>query len=225
MSSFFRSSIGKKLIMSITGLFLVVFIAVHLSANLLLLVGEEAFNTVVEFMGTNLLIKIMEPALALGFAVHILYSLILTLQNLRARGSQRYKKTDQSKTSTWTSRNMFVLGAMVFVFLALHLIHFFVPMKLVGLENVTLQGITNEVTPYKLVVSHFELWYYTLLYIIGAILLGLHLSHGFWSGFQTIGWSNDLWRKRLTAIGRIYAVVVALGFSIIPIYFLIKTWI
>ncbi len=225
MSSFFRSSIGKKLIMSITGLFLVVFVAVHLSANLLLLVGEEAFNTVVEFMGTNVLIKVMEPVLALGFVVHIIYSLILTLQNLRARGSQRYKKTDQSKTSAWTSRNMFVLGAMVFVFLALHLIHFFVPMKLVGLENVSLQGVNTEVTPYMLVVSHFELWYYTLLYIIGAVLLGLHLSHGFWSGFQTIGWSNDLWRKRLTAIGRVYAVIVALGFSIIPLYFLIKTWI
>lgn len=222
MSRFFKSSIGKKILMSITGLFLITFICVHLSANLMLFVGKEMFNTVVEFMRVNPVVRIMEPILASGFVVHISYSVMLTIQNRKARGTVRYEVVDQQLSSTWASRNMFILGALILVFLVLHLLHFFVPMKFTGIENTELSIHSGDITPYDLIVWHFEQWYYVVLYILGGILLGLHLSHGFWSAFQTLGWSNMLWRKRLTIIGNIFAIMIAAGFSIIPLYFFIK---
>lgn len=214
MGGFFSSSIGKKLIMSISGLFLITFLAVHLVANVFLLVGQESYNAVSEFMGTNPVIQLMQPVLALGFIFHILYSVVLTIQNMKARGRDKYDKFDQSQSSTWTSRNMLPLGLFVGTFLTIHLIDFFVPIQFEGVHD-----------HYTLVKTKFETWYFSVFYILGAIFLGLHLAHGFWSGFQTIGWSNDLWRNRLETIGKVYAVVIALGFSIIPLYFLVKQYV
>lgn len=208
MKGFFKSSIGKKLLMSITGLFLITFLLVHLTANMFLFGGKEAYNTAVEFMDTNPLIQLMQPILALGFLVHIIYSVIISIQNLKARGNDRYAKVDQSQSSTWASRNMLLLGIFVGSFLTLHLTDFFIPMK------------TSEIhDAYTLVVKRFDLWYISIPYVIGIIALGLHLHHAFWSAFQTIGLSNDIWKKRLTVLGDIYAVVVAVGYSIIALYF------
>jgi len=226
MSGFLKSSVGQKFLMSVTGLFLIVFLAVHLTANLFLLFGSDAFNTVSHFMETNPLIQLMQPALALGFIVHIIYASILTLQNQKAR-PKSYKKFEQGHSSKWASRNMYILGALVLIFLVIHIMNFFWKMKVSGsplLADVSVDGVMMH-NSYALVTGLFmdaQLGIvYSGLYLIGAIALGLHLHHAFWSALQTFGWSNDVWRKRLEVIGDIYAVIIAAGFSIIPLYFLI----
>ncbi len=227
MGGFLSSSIGKKLIMSVTGLFLVIFLLVHLTANLALLLGADAFNIVSHFMGTNPIIQVMQPALAIGFIIHILYASILTLQNQKARGSESYNKTVNSHQSSWASKNMYILGAMILSFLVLHIFNFFWKIKVTGsplLSEVNIDGEMME-NAYALVVGLFRDpqlgMVYSAVYVLGSISLGLHLTHGFWSAFQTVGFSNDLWRKRLTVVGYLYAIAVASGFAIIPIFLML----
>ncbi|WP_372753352.1 succinate dehydrogenase cytochrome b subunit [Labilibaculum sp.] len=215
MSSFLSSSIGKKLIMSLSGLFLVLFILVHLILNSFLMFDStgELFNAGAHFMSLPIIRFGLQPVLAGGFIIHIIYAIILTLQNQKAR-PQKYASQDLKESSTWSSRNMFVLGGLVLVFIAMHLMHFFVPIQITGLGEVA--------SDYDLVVALFTTgtmgMVYTALYVLGAILLGLHLAHGFWSAFQSVGLSNSIWRARLEKVGYIYAIFVAAGFTIIPLY-------
>jgi succinate dehydrogenase / fumarate reductase, cytochrome b subunit len=223
MSNFINSSIGKKLIMSISGLFLIVFLLVHLVANLFLLGGSDAFNLSANFMATNPIIQIMQPILALGFFLHILYSLIVQFHNWKSR-PVKYAKVNQKEASSWASRNMIWLGIFVFAFLFIHIINFFWVLKFGETGTVTVNGTEME-NAYALVTGLFTeggslAYVYSAIYIIGFIALGLHLHHALWSAFQTIGWSNIKWRKVLTVIGDIYAIIITVGFSIIPIYFL-----
>jgi len=225
MSKFLLASIGRKFMMSITGLFLVMFIAVHLTVNLFLVFDDSGvlFNQGAHFMATNPLIKIMEPILGLGFVVHIVWSFFLEYQNWKAR-PVKYNKKNVSGTSTWSSRNMLVLGALVLVFLVMHIINFYWVIKFAPHEMGTtvIGGVEMENT-YVLVSDLFKNSpVYDAFYVIGAILLGFHLSHGFWSAFQTLGLNNKNWMKRLQFLGQAYAILVAAGFSIIPLYFLIK---
>ncbi|NOY97003.1 MAG: succinate dehydrogenase cytochrome b subunit [Chlorobi bacterium] len=225
MSNFLFASIGKKFIMSISGIFLFLFISVHLTVNLLLIFDDsgELFNLGAHFMATNLIIKIVEPILGLGFVVHILWSLVLSYQNFMARPIG-YLTKSRSVSSTWASRNMLILGSLVLVFLVIHIINFFWDIKFNPgkLNTVYINGGEIEDT-YTLVASLFKASViYDILYIIGGILLGIHLSHGFWSSFQTLGLNNRNWMKRLQRISYIYAVIIATGFAIIPLYFLIK---
>lgn len=222
MSVFLKSSIGKKLLMSISGLFLIMFLFVHLTANLFLLGGADAFNTVVHFMDTNPVIQIMQPVLALGFFVHIIYSAIIEIQNRKAR-PVKYSKVNQKESSKWVSRNMIWLGLFVFGFLVVHIWNYFYVMKFdAETMSVTKEGIHDG---YKLVTDLFLNGtagiIYSAVYIISFIALGLHLHHAVWSALQTLGWSNDIWRKRIQSIGDIFAVIIAAGFTIIPVYFLI----
>lgn len=224
MSKFLSSSIGKKFFMSITGFFLMAFLVVHLGINLLLIFDDTGvlFNKGAHFMATNPMIKIVEPLLALGFILHMVYAGFLTLSNMRAR-PVRYKKVNQKDSSTWASRNMFILGSLIFIFLVLHIMNFYWKLKVTHtVPSIMIDGVEMENT-YDLVAGLFKSsMAYNLVYILGAIFLGLHLTHGFWSAFQTIGWSGDLWRKRLFFVGRVYAILIAIGFSIIPLYFIIK---
>lgn len=194
--------------MSITGLFLILFLCVHLTVNLLLLVGPDAFNAGCEFMALPF-IKVIEPILALGFIIHIIWASVLTIQNQKAR-PMKYSVRNQSKNCTWPSRNMYILGALVLAFLALHICTIW--------YNFKFGNITDH---YELVSSKLEQPVYAVIYILAAILLGLHISHGFWSAFQTIGFSNQIWRKRLEYIAYFFAFVFGIGFSIIPLYFMI----
>ncbi len=223
MGTILKSSIGQKLLMSLSGFFLIVFLLVHLTANLFLLFGEEAYNHVAHFMEVNPLIVLMQPVLAGGFLLHIIYASILTIQNQRARGPVRYEVVNLSNSSTWASRNMYVLGGLVFVFLCLHMIHFLVPIKFGDEKAVSMIAYEGEQmkNAYLLVTSLFEEWYYALLYVVGAVFLGLHLRHAFWSAFQSMGLSNKQWRSRLEVVGNIFTIVVAGGFAIIPLYFFI----
>ena len=226
MSSFMNASIGRKVFMSITGLFLIVFLCVHLTLNLFLTFDETGnlFNLAAHFMATNPLIKIMEPVLALGFIIHIIWSGWITLTNMKAR-PQSYNSGDKLLSWWAPSKNMFILGGMVLVFLVLHLMHFYVKMKFTGdplLEEVTVNGVQMH-NAYKLVSDLFINYpLYDLFYVAGAILVGLHISHGFWSAFQTIGLSNSVWMKRLKFLAYFFAIVIAAGFAYIPLFFLVK---
>jgi succinate dehydrogenase / fumarate reductase, cytochrome b subunit len=225
MSRFLRASIGQKFIMSVSGLFLILFLAVHLTVNLLLIFDDtgELYNVAAHFMATNPVIGVVEPLLGLGFLVHIIWSFILEYNNWKAR-PVKYAKKDKSATSSWASRNMLVLGGIILVFLVIHIYNFYWIMRFNPhlMESVTIDGVHME-NSYELVANKFKNFIiHDIIYIISAILLGFHLSHGFWSAFHTLGWNNSNWMNRLQVIGKVYAIVIAVGFSIIPLYFLIK---
>nr|WP_319998341.1 succinate dehydrogenase cytochrome b subunit [uncultured Draconibacterium sp.] len=225
MSRFLTASIGRKFVMSLSGLFLVVFIAVHLGLNLLLIFDNsgDLFNQGAHFMATNPLIKIMEPILGLGFIIHIVWSFFLEYQNWKAR-PVKYAKKNMSGASSWASRNMLVLGGLVLVFLIIHLINFFVKMKFTGdplLAEVTING-EHMHNAYALVSSAFiNSPVLGVFYILAGALLGIHLSHGFWSAFQTLGLNNKHWLNRWKVIGTIYAILIAVGYAVIPLYFML----
>jgi succinate dehydrogenase / fumarate reductase cytochrome b subunit len=221
MSKFFTSSIGQKFFMSITGLFLMMFLLVHLTINSLLLFGDgELFNVAANFMSSNPIMKVVEPVLALGFILHIIFAGYITIKNQMAR-PQKYKVVSKTKVS-WASKNMFILGGLIFIFLVIHLANFFWKVKFGVVATIPYEGHDLH-DVYGLVAGLFKgWWWYDVLYILGAIFLFFHLTHGFWSAFQSIGWNNEKWICRLKTIAYIYAVIVGGGFAFIPLYFLIK---
>lgn len=224
MSNLICSSIGKKLLMSISGLFLITFLLIHLALNSFLLIpdGGELFNAAAHFMATNPFIKIMEPMLAIGFIVHIIYAGLLTAQNRKARGSQKYASGNKTTSVAWASTNMWPLGLAVLAFLVLHIAHFWVKMKVTheGLTHTSVEiaGVMTQVeNAYALVHTTFQELWIIVVYVIGSLSLAVHLTHGFWSGFQTIGFSNEVWRTRLNVLGAIVAWTIGLGFSLIAV--------
>jgi succinate dehydrogenase / fumarate reductase cytochrome b subunit len=200
------------------------FLIVHLTVNLMLIFDDsgELFNVAAHFMVTNPVIRIVEPLLGLGFLVHIVWSFYLEFQNWKARPI-KYNKKSVGESSSWASRNMLILGALVLVFLVIHIINFYWVIRFTdGVQEITIGGEHME-DAYSLVAGLFKASIvYDIIYVIGAILLGLHLSHGFWSSFHTLGLSNKNWMGRLQVVGKVYAIVIAAGFTIIPLYFLIK---
>lgn len=226
MSNFLSASIGRKVFMSLTGLFLISFLSLHLTLNLLLIFDDSGnlFNQAAHFMATNPMIKIMEPVLALGFIIHIIWAGWITLDNMRAR-PQGYASGDQLLKWWAPSKNMFILGGMILVFLVLHIFNFWVKIKLTGDPLLDKgMGAGAEMHNTYALVSNLFINYplYDLLYVLGGILVGLHLSHGFWSSFQTIGLNNINWMKRLKCLANLIGIIFAVGFSAIPIYFLLK---
>ncbi len=226
MSNFLSASIGRKVFMSLTGLFLISFLTLHLTLNLLLIFDDSGilFNQAANFMATNPMIKIMEPILALGFIIHIIWAGWITLDNMRAR-PQGYASGDQLLKWWAPSKNMFILGGMILVFLILHIFNFWVKLKITGdplLANPT--GTATQMHNTYALVSNLFINFplYDALYVLGGILVGLHISHGFWSAFQTIGLSNINWMKRLKCLANLIGIIFAIGFSAIPIYFLLK---
>ncbi len=211
MGNILTSSIGKKLIMSLTGLFLIFFLLIHLLANSAYLFGPEAFDAVIEFMGSPFIV-VMVPVLAGGFVLHIIYAVYLTLYNMRARGSQRYEVTNRAKTDSWASRNMFVLGIIIGGVLAFHLTHFWAKMQLAEFTGGHAQNGN------LLMEATFGNIWIVICYIIWFAALWFHLTHGFWSAFQTIGANNDKWLGRLKFVSYIYATIIFLGFSTIAIF-------
>lgn len=207
--------------MSLSGLFLIVFLMVHLGLNSLLLFDNSGalFNEGANFMGTNPLIKIVEPVLGLGFIFHIVWALVLTLRNMKARpvGYAVSNKADAS----WASKNMFVLGVIVLGFLALHIANFYFKMKVTGEIGTASVNGKEMHDAYTLVTDLFRKPLYSILYIVWLVFLWFHLTHGFWSAFQTVGLNNQIWIKRWKIVAYIYATVIAVGFAIIPLFFLL----
>ena len=222
MANFLSSSIGKKFLMSLSGLFLIAFLLVHLTVNSMILFDSsgDLFNRAAHFMATNPIIKIVEPVLAIGFILHMVYAVILTAHNLYTR-PVGYKSQKLGHSSSWASRNMFVLGVIIFAFLAIHVANFFWKIRFTGhelLADVTIHGEHIE-NSYALVTGFFiKWWWIDLIYVVGSVALGIHLYHAIWSAFQTLGWSNALWRRRLNRLGLLVSIVIAGGFALIPIW-------
>lgn len=226
MSSLFCSSIGRKLVMSLSGVFLMMFLLVHLGCNFTLLIpdGGEWFNAVCHFMATNLMIRIVEPILALGFLIHIAMGVMLSIQNRKARGNDRYASGNATEGVSFFSKNMLLLGIALFAFLVLHISQFYAKMKglipeeLLTSTTIDIAGVPTEVeNAYALVHFTFQNWINVAATVIGSLALAAHLSHGFWSAFQTVGFSNKVWRCRLTVIGQVFAWFVGIAFSAIAI--------
>lgn len=213
MSWLIKSSIGRKFVMSISGLFMILFLLFHMSMNLALVFSLEAYDKICEFLGANWYAVIGTLVLAAGFAVHVIYAIILTLQNRKARGKERYESSSKTPTQ-WSSKNMFVLGLCILLFLILHLYQLWFNMQfkeLIG--DPTAVGKGSE-----LIIPLFQNIWVVLVYLAAFVLLWFHLTHGFWSALHTIGWSNKVWLKRIQVIGNIFATLILIGFSIIPIY-------
>ena len=213
------SSITKKLIMSISGLFLIVFLLLHMTINFFSVIdaingtygaADGLFQKGCDFMALPI-VTIMVPVLAAGFIVHIVYALILSYGNFKARGTERYAVANKTKAESWAAKNMLVLGVVVLGIIAFHLNHFWADMQLAEF-----QGHHAE-NPYVLLSATFGNWIWVVVYIIWFVALGLHLCHGFWSAFQSIGLSNKVWEKRLTYIGYAFVAVIVLGFSAVAI--------
>jgi succinate dehydrogenase / fumarate reductase, cytochrome b subunit len=226
MSNFLNASIGRKVFMSLTGLFLISFLSIHLTLNLFLIFDDSGnlFNGAAHFMATNPVIKIMEPLLALGFIIHIIWSGWITLDNMKAR-PKGYASGDKLLKWYVPAKNMFILGGMIFIFLVLHILNFWVKMKFTGdplLDQATGTGVEMH-NAYALVSNLFiNHPLYDIIYMTGGIFVGLHITHGFWSAFQTIGLNNIMWMNRLKYVANFIGFVFAIGFSSIPLYFLIK---
>ena len=213
------SSITKKLIMSISGLFLIVFLLLHMTINLFSVIDSFAgtygaadglFQKGCDFMALPI-VTIMVPVLAAGFLVHIAYALILSYGNFKARGTERYAVANKTKAESWAAKNMLVLGVVVLGIVAFHLNHFWADMQLAEF-----QGHHAE-NPYTLLNATFQNGWMVVIYVIWFAALGFHLQHGFWSAFQSIGMSNKIWEKRLLCIGRVFVGIIVLGFSAVAV--------
>ncbi len=222
-----NSSIGKKLIMSISGLFLVLFLLFHLSMNVAAVFSGEAYNMVCSLLGSNWYAVAATLVLAAGVVIHFVYAIILTLQNRKARGNDRYAINARPKGVEWASQNMFVLGLIVILFMLLHFSQFWYKMmfaELIGHHEVALGSAM--VSPQD--GAAFINYYFqgnaviTVLYFIWYVALWFHLTHGFWSAIQTIGWNNTIWMNRWECISKIVATVICGLFAIITIIFFLN---
>ncbi|MBR5205874.1 MAG: succinate dehydrogenase/fumarate reductase cytochrome b subunit [Alistipes sp.] len=223
-----NSSVGKKLVMSVTGCFLVLFILFHMSMNLTVLFSREAYNMVCEFLGANWYALAATVVLAGGVAVHFLYAFILTLNNYRARGKQRYAVTVQEKGVSWASKNMLVLGIIVVLGLGLHLVHFWSKMQLVEVLHSQFATDGAELTFHPangalLMAFTFSKWYNVVLYLVWFAALWFHLTHGVWSMFQTAGFANDTWYPRLKCVANVVATLIFLGFAVVAVVCFLKS--
>ena len=206
----FYSSVGRKLLMALTGLFLCLFLLEHLYGNLQLykMDGGKAFNEYGEFLVGNIVIRTVEFALFGAIILHILDGLYLTLSNRKAR-PVRYAVSHSSGNSSWFSRNMGLTGSVVFIFLVVHLKTFFVEHRFLGAET----SMAHDVA------SAFQSNIYSALYVVAMVLLGAHLNHGFQSAFQTLGWNNHKYAKGLKTAGTVFAMLIMIGFASFPIMF------
>ena len=219
-----NSSLGKKLVMSVTGCFLVLFILFHMAMNLTAIISPEAYNLICELLGANWYALAGTAVLAAGVVVHFIYALVLTLDNYRARGSQRYAVTVKEPGVAWASKNMLVLGIVILLGLALHLYNFWAKMQLVELMGGEVNSLGfGPADGASLIAYTFSQWYYVILYLIWFAALWFHLTHGVWSMFQTVGWGNDTWYPRLKCIANIVATIVFLCFAAVVVIYFIKS--
>lgn len=204
--------------MALTGICLVLFVTFHVLMNSVALFWPAAYNQVCEFLGANWYALIASAGLGLIFIIHIIYALWLTIQNRRARGNDRYAVNGAAPGVEWSSKNMLVLGIVILAFLVVHMIQFWSKMQLQELLSHELtvlpqvDGVPASPAMGTLFLQMaFSQWWTPVVYIIGFVALWFHMNHGFWSMFQTIGWDNDRWIKRLKAIGFWWtSIVVAL---------------
>lgn len=210
------SSIGRKLLMALTGLFLILFLVIHLIGNLQLLKHDngQAFNVYAKFMTTNPLIVTISYVNYACILVHIIWALLLTIKNRQARGDQGYAVVNNS--SPWTSRNMGILGALILIFLVIHLRGFWYEMHWGGIPTVNYDG--EEVKDlYATVDAAYSQAWYVGVYVFSMLILAFHLWHGFVSSFQTLGLNHKKYNPAIAFVGKAFAIIVPALFALIPI--------
>ena len=219
--SIFTSSIGKKMFMSISGCVLVLFLTFHMCMNLALVVSDEAYNAICGFLGANWYAVVATIALALVVVLHFGLAILLTIQNLKARGSIRYAVTKREQGVEWSSKNMLVLGFVVLAGLGVHLLNFWLKMmyaELQGAHEIALGGAMVAPTDGAAIVRfYFSKWYYILIYLVWFAGLWLHLTHGVWSMMHSLGLNNQIWFKRMKCISWIVSTLIVGGFALCAI--------
>lgn len=217
---FLTSSIGQKIIMSLTGLFLISFLLIHLIGNLKLLLSDGGikFNEYAYFMTHNPFIKTISYLLYLSILLHAIQGWALWRKNKAARGPQRYavQVTRTTGTSAFASKSMGWLGTIVFIFILIHLYQFWLQMKLGNLPMMDIKGEQYK-DLYAIVNDAYANFGYVVFYVLSMVVIGYHLLHGFQSAFQTLGLHHRKYTPTIKLVGRIYAILIPFGFALIPI--------
>ncbi|MBO9661167.1 MAG: succinate dehydrogenase cytochrome b subunit [Chitinophagaceae bacterium] len=219
-SDFFTSSVGKKLIMSLSGLFLVAFLVVHVGLNACIWAMDDGvmFNKAAHFMGQNVVPRVLEIGLFAFFLLHIIQGLVLEFQN-RAKRKKGYEVKMGSKGSAWYRKSMGLLGTLILLFLIMHIAHFWVPSRITGLEPVYIDGKEYHNLYAEMAAVFNDNLPVVILYVLGCISLAWHLVHGFQSAFRALGVTNKKYLGLINSIGIGFSVIVPLAFAMMPISF------
>jgi succinate dehydrogenase / fumarate reductase cytochrome b subunit len=216
--------------MSLSGAFLVLFFTFHAAMNVVAFISADAYNWICAALGANWYAIAGTLLIAGGVVLHILYGIWLTLQNRKARGTQRYAVSKNPPGVAWSSKNMLVLGFVVLGGLAIHLMHFWAKMQLAELMNSGLEHAAlldrlgyDPQDGTSLIALTFSKWYNVVIYLVWFAALWLHLTHGIWSMFQSSGISNQTWLPRLKTLANAWATIVAAMFALVVIVFFIKS--
>lgn len=225
-----KSSIGRKVVMSVTGLALILFLTFHMSMNLVALFSAEAYNMICEFLGANWYALVASIGLAVLMLLHIVYAFILNARNLRARGRDRYAVTGRPKGVEWSSQNMLVLGIIVLLGIGLHMFNFWAKMQLAEICHMDvarfgIEGFDHPAKGTELIRYTFSQPIYVVLYAVWLVALWFHLTHGFWSALQTLGWNNTIWMNRVKCISNVVSTVLVGGFALVLIVFACQAFI
>ena len=215
-----NSSIGRKVVMSVTGIALILFLTFHGCMNMVALFSEEGYNMICEFLGANWYAVVATLGLAALAVIHIVYAFILTAQNRTARGDNRYEVSTVVNAGKveWASKNMLVLGLIVVLGLLLHLFNFWYNMMFAELFHVA-DPLGDPANGFGYIVQTFSNSVFSVLYIVWLVALWFHLTHGFWSALQTLGWSGKTWFCRWKVIGIIYVTLLILCFLVVVLAF------
>jgi succinate dehydrogenase / fumarate reductase cytochrome b subunit len=226
----FTSSIGKKLVMSFTGIFLILFLIVHVSINACIFADlfipsddGEMFNKAAHFMGAMVLIRILEVGLFAGIFLHAIQGIILEFYN-RSKRNQGYAVPMGNQGSKWYSRSMGLLGTILLIFMVLHWYHFWIPARFIGQEYLTpveYNGVEMH-NMFNLMQFTFSHLWVVVVYVLACISLLYHLLHGFQSAFRTIGVHNGRWFSLIKSIGVGYSVIVCVLFALMPVAVYLK---
>ncbi len=215
-----NSSVGRKFVMALTGACLVLFVTFHCLMNSVAICWPAAYNSICEFLGANWYVLLASVVLAAFVIIHIIYAVVLTIQNRKARGNERYAISHTPKSVEWSSKNMFVLGIVVLAFLAVHLIQFWAKMQLQEIRGT--EAVIPPAAGTLFIQEAFSLVWTPIVYIIGFVALWFHMNHGFWSMFQSTGIDNNTWIPRLKKIGCTWVSVVVLLFIAQAVVFTVK---
>lgn len=210
--NYFSTSVGKKIQMALTGLFLITFLVVHAYINSLIWVSKEAYEAAAHFMGTNMVIHIMEVGLFAFLILHIVQGLILWLSN-RSKRSSRYAVSAGNATSKWYSRSMGILGSLLLIFLVLHLYAFWGPNRLSQVSG------NGEKDLFLMMYDAFQNPLVVLVYVLGCVALAWHLVHGFFSAFQTLGLATNKYKSIIKTVGVGFSIIIPLIFIMMPLSF------
>ncbi len=215
-----NSSIGRKVVMSVTGVALVLFLTFHACMNVVALFSEEGYNMICEMLGANWYAVAATVALAGLVLIHFVYAFWLTFQNWKARGNNKYAVTDKPEKVEWASQNMLALGIIICLGLCLHLYNFW--WHMMAAELIDGEAAENAANGVFWIKKTFSCPVYSGLYLVWLAALWFHLTHGIWSAMQTLGVSGKIWFNRWRCIGNIYATIVVLMFAAVVIVFAIQ---